>query len=163
LWIWDRISRSLAISPFRIVLSERFKAICANSISVGGNVISAENAFLILAGLRDERTSVYCFGQVFGFDIFFSGRIDRVSSEEVRIVSLDRMTSFVLRMDLPDMKFSYAEPHEFPDLNVADEKKHAPALVIRLPLRLTLDQISGPPAVPKRDTIVIWKPISQYQ
>jgi hypothetical protein len=119
-------------------------------------VISRVEAFLIFDKLYSEKSVVACVGSLFGWKLTARGRISALSEKQVTFISLDKQAGIVLRLDLDDLVFEYAEPKDLPPSEVAEippAARNAAALAIGLPVRVSPSDLADPTFVPIREKL----------
>src|SRR5690242_13155075 len=100
--------------------------------------MTREEAFLIFDKLKSDDSIVFCMGRLWGWTVALRGKIVSATSDEVIIVSADRLCgSLSLRLDMEDLMIRYAEPRELPILQgVCDRDSTLASVLVSLPLRM---------------------------
>ena len=84
------------------------------------------------------------------------GRFSAVSETEITFVSVDGRAAIVLRLDLDDLVFEYAQPKDLPPPQVAsipEAAREASGMLIGLPLRVSPSDLEGPLRIPFREKL----------
>ena len=119
-------------------------------------MIKPYEAFLVLDKLYSEEAIVACAGSLFGWTLTMRGRFSAVSESEITFISLDGRAAHVLRLDLGDLVFEYAQPKDLTPSQAAsipEAAREASGLVIGLPLRVLPADLRGPLRVPVREKL----------
>ena len=119
-------------------------------------MIKPYEAFLVLDKLCSEKAVVACVGSLFGWTLTMRGRFSEVSESEFTFVSFDGRAAVVLRLDLDDLVFEYAQPKDLPPSQAAsipEAAREASGLVIGLPMRVSPADLEGPLHIPFREKL----------
>ena len=117
---------------------------------------NAEEAFLLFEKWRDAERYIFCASSLFGWGITFRGRVGALSRDEVSIAADDKFGGLFLRLQDPDMGFTYVEPREVP-LEIMgtlpESAREQSCLGVSLPLRVFLSAMEGPLTTPRREKL----------
>ena len=99
--------------------------------------MDVNDALLLFAKLRDERTPVLCSAELFATSLLLHGRVVKVADGDVEIASDKRDCGVRFRLLADGLTFTYREPRDFPKFakEIPTESHTAMALVIEFPER----------------------------
>jgi hypothetical protein len=135
-------------------MQERF--LMTGKREAGTQLIDSDGAFLIFEKWYSEGKTVSCSGTLFGWGMQINGKVLSVSRSEIAF-GLSEKATIVLRLDTDGLLFLYGEPKDAP-IEIPEEAKNLSALVVTLPLRLTVETFVAARAgtvedVPRRDAL----------
>ena len=108
--------------------------------------IRRDIAFLLFDKLKSSRATVWCGGELYGWDFQLTGRVENLTSERVELTSLDGKASMSVWLDRDDLSFWYTEPSVFPEEIrelLPDSSKHAVFIGVKLPFEIRFRNPDG--------------------
>jgi hypothetical protein len=120
------------------------------------SMIKLDEARLMFGKWLDEKAWVLCVFKLLACGLSVIGRVTELSDTSILFVSRRGDTKFLLRLDLTDTTFWYATRRELSegDFETRDEERDLGGIGVAFPLRVTLEQVTGPLRVPERDQVL---------
>jgi hypothetical protein len=120
-------------------------------------MIALEEARLMFGKWPDDRTWLLCSFRLSLCELNVVGRLAELSDTSLLFVSRGGDTKFVLRLDLTDTAFWYATRRELPERDLEKlpvGERDLGGIGVASPLRVTLEQVTGPLRTPERDKLI---------
>jgi len=120
-------------------------------------MIALEEARLMFGKWLDDKAWLLCSFRLSVCELNVVGRITELTDTSLLFVSRRGDAKFGLRLDFADTAFWYATRRELPErdldrLTVAE--RDLGGIGVAFPLRVTLEQVTGPLRVPERDKLI---------
>jgi hypothetical protein len=120
-------------------------------------MIALKDASLMFGKWLDDKAWLLCSLRLSLCELNVVGRVAELSDTSLLFVSRRGDTKFVLRLDAADTSFWYASRRELPERDVERlpaTERDLGGIGIAFPLRVTMEQVTGPLRVPERDKLI---------
>jgi hypothetical protein len=120
-------------------------------------MIELEEARLMFGKWFEDEAWLLCSFKLFACELNVIGRITELSDTSLLFASRRGDAKFALRLDLADTAFWYATRRELPERDLERlpvSERDLGGIGVAFPLRVTLEQVTGPLRVPERDKLL---------